>query len=109
MQDTPTAPIFFVIGDPVTAASNLTLYGTSSKPGLVPANNIVFGGSGSNRTVTITPASGQSGEADITITVSDGVATASTTFAFTVVAQRPPPAMPPTISAIANLSLTQNA
>ena len=108
IQDTPTAPIFFVIGDPVTAASNLTLSATSSQTDLVPANNIVFGGSDSNRTVTITPASGQSGESDITITVGDGVATASTAFAFTVVAQRPPPVVPPTISAIPSVTVTQN-
>jgi hypothetical protein len=108
IQDTPTAPIFFVIGDAVTAASSLTLYATSSQTGLVPVNNIVFGGSDSNRIVTITPASGQSGESDITVTVSDGVATASTTFAFTVVAQRPPPVVPPTISTIASITITQN-
>src|ERR1700694_5288619 len=38
---------------------------------LVPNGNIVFGGSGSNRTVTITPATNQFGSATITVTASD--------------------------------------
>ena len=46
----------------------------SSNPALVPAANIVFGGSGANRTVTITPAANQSGTATITLTVTDGTA-----------------------------------
>jgi hypothetical protein len=46
------------------------LSGTSSNTTLVPNANILFGGSGANRTVTITPASGQLGMTNITLTVS---------------------------------------
>lgn len=106
-QDTATAPIPFTIGDTETAASNLTLVATSDNVSVVPTNNIVFGGSDSNRTVTITPASGQSGDANITITVSDGSATASTTFLVSVVAGRPANT-PPTISAIPDQTVSQN-
>src|SRR5437773_99198 len=50
----------------------LFLTGHSSNPGLVPDANILFGGSGSNRTVTLRPATNQFGSATITLTVSDG-------------------------------------
>ena len=58
---TSTGPLAFTVGDAQTAASSLTVSGTSSSVTLVPNSNIVFGGSGSGRTVTVTPASGQSG------------------------------------------------
>ena len=61
----------FTIGDDQTAVGSLTLSETSFNTGLVPDANIVFGGSGSNRTVTITPAANQIGVAAITITLND--------------------------------------
>jgi len=84
VQDTNTGALALTIGDLETAATSLTISGSSSNPGLVPLANIVFGGSGANRTVTVTPAAGQSGTATITVTVSDGVLTASDTFLLTV-------------------------
>ena len=96
-QNTPASavvgPINFVIGDD-SPASGLILTKGSSNPALVPTNNIVFGGSDANRTVTITPASGQQGSSIITIFVSDGVNLSSTSFKLTVGA--------PSISSIAN-------
>jgi Cadherin-like domain/Bacterial Ig domain len=86
-----TAPIPFTVSDAETAASNLKISGTSSNPTLVPNANIVFGGSSSNRTVTVTPAANQSGTANITVSVNDGSATSSTTFALTVTAPATPP------------------
>jgi uncharacterized repeat protein (TIGR01451 family) len=71
-EDTPTSAIPFTVNDVETPASSLTLSAASSNPVLVPVANIVFGGSGSNRTVTITPATDQFGSAVITVTVSDG-------------------------------------
>ena len=79
-QDTSTGPIAFTVGDAETAAGSLVVSGLSSNPTLVPNGNIVFGGSGSNRTVNISPALGQSGSAAITLTVSDGQATAFSSF-----------------------------
>ena len=52
----------------------------------MPAANIVFGGSGATRTVTVTPAANQSGTATITVTVSDGSRRTPTTFVLTVTA-----------------------
>jgi hypothetical protein len=91
--NTAVGPISFIIGDD-SPASSLILTRGSSNPTLVPTNNIVFGGSGANRTVTITPAAGQQGSSTITIFVSDGVNISSTSFLLRVGA--------PTISAVAN-------
>jgi len=82
--NTPTAAIAFTIGDTDTPVANLTLGKASSNPTLAPTNNIVFGGSGANRTVTVSPANNQTGSATITVSVSDGTNSASDTFVFTV-------------------------
>jgi hypothetical protein len=66
---TPTPPIAFTIGDVATSASNLVLTANTSNPNIVALTNIVFGGSGSNRTVRITP--GASGVATITVTATE--------------------------------------
>jgi VCBS repeat-containing protein len=81
---TAVGPLGVTIGDVETAAAGLALSGASSNTTLVPVGNIVFGGANSARTVTITPAAGQSGSATITVTVSDGNAIASDTFVVTV-------------------------
>lgn len=85
-EDGTTGPLPFTIGDLETAASSLTLSKASSNTTLVPVANIVLGGSGANRTVTVTPAANQSGSAVITVTVSDGTASTSETFTLTVFA-----------------------
>src|SRR6266571_8973481 len=104
-QNTATAPIAFTVGDAQTAAGSLIVTAASSNPTLVPGANIVFGGSGANRTVTVTPALNQTGTATITVTVSDGSLTASDSFVLTVNATAN---TAPTISSIANLSTSQN-
>ena len=68
----------------VPALELLTVTASSSNPTLVPNANIVVGGSGVSRTVTVTPAANQTGTATITITGGDGVSTASDTFVVTV-------------------------
>ncbi|MCK4966605.1 hypothetical protein KAS50_06220, partial [bacterium] len=83
-ENTPTAAIPFTIGDVETAAASLNLAGSSSDQAVVKDVNIVFGGAGSNRTVTITPENIQYGTTTITITVSDGVNNISDTFVLTV-------------------------
>ena len=79
-----TAAIPFVIGDIETPAVSLTLSGASTNTTLVPVSRISFGGSGANRTVTISPAPGQVGSSSITVSVSDGSLSASRTFSVTV-------------------------
>ena len=50
---------------------SLTLSATSNNPTLVPASNVTFGGSGPRRTMSLRTADGESGTANIRITVSD--------------------------------------
>ncbi|HYR41959.1 MAG TPA: hypothetical protein VER98_02980, partial [Terriglobia bacterium] len=78
------AGIPFTVGDAESPASSLTLSAASSNTALLPGANIVFGGSGSNRTVSVTPLPGQTGVAPINVTVSDGTNTASSLFALMV-------------------------
>jgi lipopolysaccharide/colanic/teichoic acid biosynthesis glycosyltransferase len=85
-RNTPVGPITFSVGDAESSAVDLVVTGASSNPSLVPNSNIVFGGSGSDRTVTITPAADQIGLATITVTVSDGELARSATFDLTVTA-----------------------
>lgn len=68
------------IGDSETAAGSLTLSRQSNtNTALVPNSNIVFGGSGANRTVSIAHAAKKTGTAVLTIGVSDGTTTTSVT------------------------------
>src|SRR5262249_14298419 len=97
---TATAAIPFTIGDAETPATSLTLTGTSSNLTLVPNANIVFGGNGANRTVTLTPAAGQFGTSIITVSVSDGLLATTSIFQLTVNDSAP------TISTIANQTTT---
>lgn len=74
-------PISFTVNDANAAdVAGLVLTAHSSKNDVIPASNISFGGTGTNRTFTIVPLAGKNGEADITITVSDGTKNASETF-----------------------------
>jgi hypothetical protein len=84
-EDTNTSALPFKMWDRETAASSLILSAVSSNLTLLPATNIVFGGSGSNRTVTLKPFKYKSGTSLITLTTTDaGGASRSTNFLFTV-------------------------
>jgi aryl-phospho-beta-D-glucosidase BglC (GH1 family) len=78
-----TGPLPFTVGSPDTPADHLTLLASSTAPALIPPANIIFGGSGANRTVTVTPAANQTGTATVGVQVSvpSGL---STTTQFTV-------------------------
>jgi hypothetical protein len=81
---TTTGAIPFTIGDQDTSVSALSLRRTSSNTALVPDSNVVPGGSGANRTVTVTPLAGLLGSTTITLTVDDGYLTTSQSFVVTV-------------------------
>lgn len=93
--------IAFTVSDVETVAASLTVTAASSNTTLLPVSGITFGGSGSNRTVSLAPASVQSGVATITLTVSDGVKTSATAFTLTV-ANAVGGNTAPTISALAS-------
>lgn len=87
LPNTSAGPIAFTIsGD----TNSIVLSGDSSNPDLIPDSNIVFGGSGTNRSVTLTPLANQTGGATITISVNDpGGLSASTSFTLTVSTHSP--------------------
>jgi VCBS repeat-containing protein len=94
-----TGPLSFTIGD-VEGLAGLAVSGSSSNTTLVPTANIVFGGSGAARTVTVTPAAGKTGTATITVTVTDGggltaidtfVVSVQPSYTFKAVKNLPPP------------------
>jgi hypothetical protein len=91
-EDTPTESITLSVGDTETAAAALVVTASSSNAALVPSGNIVFAGSGTGRTLIITPAANQYGVATVTVTVADGEgASTSDTFVLTVNAVNDPP------------------
>jgi autotransporter-associated beta strand protein len=96
-QNTATTGIAFTIGDDATPLDDLALSATSSNTTLLPEVNIVLSGTGANRFVTLTPASGQSGSSSVSLTVTDGGnKSATTVFSLTVTA--------PPVATIATLS-----
>lgn len=88
---TPIGPLAFTVNDDVTAPGSLSLSKASSNTTLIPLAGIAFGGSGPSRTVTVTPAAGQTGTATVTVTVTDGAGNATNeTFLVTVSAPTGP-------------------
>ncbi len=104
-EDAVAGALPFTVGDDFTAATALVVSVASSNPSLAPPAGIVLGGSGTNRTVTVTPAANQSGVATITLTVSDGLLTDTDTFVLTVNAVNDAPA----IGAVADLAIDEDA
>lgn len=101
-----TGPLALTIDDDLTSPSALTITKSSSNSALIPAGNIVLGGSGANRTVTVTPAAGQSGEAEIELWVSDGTLATQVTFSVTVL---PPGFLAGTLDSLgADCSITES-
>jgi hypothetical protein len=72
-EDTPITNVPFTISDPNTLISALTISAISSDTYLFPAGSLVLGGSGANRTLTLTPGANRHGSATITVQVSDGL------------------------------------
>jgi hypothetical protein len=103
-ENTSTAPIAFTVGDPETAAGSLTVSAESSNPALVRNLGIALGGSGANRTVTVTPEANTFGTATITLTVSDGTTSVQEAFVLTVVDVN----YSPTITPINDITIQEN-
>ena len=82
--NTGTGPIAFTVSDSETAAADLIVTAVAANNVLVPSANIVLGGSGSTRTITVTPAANQSGQTAITLTANDGLNSTVTTFILSV-------------------------
>ena len=104
-QDTSSAAIAFTLGDAETPAANLSLVATTDNPTLIPLANIVFGGSGTSRTVKLTPAAHLYGTAKVRVRVNDSMGgTNSSLFSVTVKAGN----TLPTITTIADQTIPAN-
>lgn len=99
-EDTPLIRAF-TINDSDSAVTSLVLAKTSSNSVLLPASRISFGGSGTSRTVILSPAPNQYGSTTVTLSVSDGNKAAATSFVLTVTPENDAPV----ISAPASISL----
>ncbi len=114
-KNTPSAPLPFWVNDTSVSPSSLIVTAASSNPTLIPNANLILGGSGTNSTLTVTPATNQTGYASINLSVSDGTLTASTAFFATVANYTntlPPVCLPitnRTLVAGASLAMTSQA
>lgn len=105
-EDGATGALAFTVGDVEDAASALVVAATSSNQVLVPDANLVLGGTGANRTVTVTPAANQNGTTTVTVTVQDSAGnTEQTSFLVTVTSDNDPP----TITAIADQAILEDS
>lgn len=66
-------PLPFTISDTQTPVSGLNVIVTSSDTSLIPLSGIVMNGSGTNRYITVTPATNKTGTATITLTAADSL------------------------------------
>lgn len=82
--NTVFGPLDIAVGDAEESPDALIVTAASSNQLLVPDSNVTVGGVGANRTLTLVPATDQSGFTTITVTVDDGHQTSSTTFTLTV-------------------------
>jgi VCBS repeat-containing protein len=87
-EDSSTGELNFSVSDIDNEASDLTVTAQTSNGTFIPNENIVLSGSGTDRTVKITPAADYNtygfSPVEITLTVSDGSLIASDTFKVTI-------------------------
>ncbi|MCZ8080689.1 MAG: hypothetical protein O9305_15755, partial [Rhodobacteraceae bacterium] len=76
----------FTVDDVAVPAGSLVVVGGHDNPALLGGGSITLGGSGANRTVSVTPLANAFGSATITLTVDNGFTTSTTTFTLTVAA-----------------------
>jgi hypothetical protein len=77
----------FTVYEPLSNANNITIWATSLNTNLVPDGNLLVtktDGTGTNRTVKVTPLAGTNGIAPIALWASDGVSSNRTAFAVQV-------------------------
>src|SRR5262249_8279651 len=89
-ENTSTGPLPLAVANVSSAPGSWTVTATSSNQSLVPDGNIVVGGSGLNRNLTITPAAGQTGTATVTVTVTDAYGGSGTRHSALAVLPPPP-------------------
>lgn len=106
LEDVPPPPIAFTVGSPTMPAAHLVVTAISLNTNILPQSALSLGGSGSNRTLTITLPADVFGAAGITVTVTD-TNNQSTTKSFTLTIV--PVNDPPTLDPLSDLSLDEDA
>ncbi len=102
-----TRTLAFTVADPQQSAALLTVTATADDGTLLPAGGLGAGGSGADRTLTLTPAAGRSGPTTVRVTVTNANAlTATRVLAVDVtpppvVPPPPPPVVPPVVPPVA--------
>jgi hypothetical protein len=81
-QNNATGPIPFIVGDVDDPPAGLALSAETSDAAILPVGNVALGGAGADRTTVVTPL--LEGTVVVTVTVSDGSATAFDAFTLTV-------------------------
>jgi hypothetical protein len=84
-----SGPISYTVTDSQDGPNSVTYNVTSDNTALLPTSNIALAGSGTNRTISVTPVAGQSGFANVALTVSDSLGI-SITRSFLVTVGNPP-------------------
>ena len=70
-QDNSLGPLSVTIGGSAAQASDLIVTAMVADTGLVPSGNVLVSGSGTSRSLTLTPAPDQTGSTPVTLTVKD--------------------------------------
>ena len=102
-EDTATSAISFTVID--ADGDSLTVSVSSSNLTLVPIENITLSGTGLSRSVTVTPATNENGIVNITLSVTDGNLTSTTSFQLTVISINDVP----TVSAISGQTISEDS
>jgi YVTN family beta-propeller protein len=84
IENQPIAPIDIAVSDDFTSPAALIVTVSSSNQALVADGQLALTGTGTTRTLTITPTSGAIGTSTITLTASDGVLSSQRSFVLTV-------------------------
>ncbi|WP_218417903.1 RHS repeat-associated core domain-containing protein [Alteromonas lipotrueae] len=82
-EDSSTS-VTFTVNDIEKASNGLVVSASSSNASLFASNTLSVSGSSSNRSLSLAPIGNKYGYANIVVTVSDGVSTATRTFSVTV-------------------------
>jgi hypothetical protein len=83
-EDASTGAIRFTLRDIDSPVTALRVSASSSNAELVPSTSMTLAGTTASRSITIRPAANQWGTATITLTVTDGTDSSSTSFLLTV-------------------------
>jgi hypothetical protein len=101
-ENVPVGPLALTVGSTGVLSNQLTVTARSSDQTILPDSSIAVGGSGADRTVLVTPQIGKTGTVTITLSVSDGAFTSTSSFALAIKSAKP------TVSAIASQTTLQN-